>query len=230
MQSGAPRMQSRRLSRFGPHAKRIIGGVVEERRRELGRWCRKQRWLRPPSDDTILQGFVQKYGMTVLAAPGTSGFNSVAWLVPFIALGLRPSIPCGNRARMEVPSRTRFGRWHRSYSRPGTRTLPTTGTKGDGTMSDQNILILCVFSANRRRLYYIFYLPNTGSLGPVKDTSCLSARAPRSRIRQLRDLNFEYKAGKVPDADYTSMKLSLEEEAAAILSEISKLESAPASS
>ena len=46
----------------------------------------------------------------------------------------------------------------------------------------------------------------------------------------LRDLNFEYKAGKVPDADYTSMKLSLEEEAAAILSEISKLESAPASS
>ncbi len=33
----------------------------------------------------------------------------------------------------------------------------------------------------------------------------------------LRDLNFEYKAGKVPDADYASMKLSLEEEAAAIL-------------
>jgi cytochrome c-type biogenesis protein CcmH/NrfF len=42
----------------------------------------------PPSDDTVLQGFVQKYGMTVLAAPGTSGFNYVAWLVPFIALGL----------------------------------------------------------------------------------------------------------------------------------------------
>jgi hypothetical protein len=42
----------------------------------------------------------------------------------------------------------------------------------------------------------------------------------------LRDLNFEYKAGKVPDADYASMKLSLEEEAAAILSNF-KLESAP---
>jgi cytochrome c-type biogenesis protein CcmH/NrfF len=41
-----------------------------------------------PSDDTILQGFVQKYGMTVLAAPGTSGFSYVAWLVPFVALGL----------------------------------------------------------------------------------------------------------------------------------------------
>ena len=41
-----------------------------------------------PSDDTILQGFVQKYGMTVLAAPGTTGFNSVAWIMPFLALGL----------------------------------------------------------------------------------------------------------------------------------------------
>ena len=26
--------------------------------------------------------------MTVLAAPGTSGFSYVAWLVPFVALGL----------------------------------------------------------------------------------------------------------------------------------------------
>lgn len=40
------------------------------------------------SDDTILQGFVQKYGMTVLAAPTTSGFNYVAWIIPFVALGL----------------------------------------------------------------------------------------------------------------------------------------------
>jgi cytochrome c-type biogenesis protein CcmH len=40
------------------------------------------------SDDAILQGFVQKYGMTVLAAPATTGFGYVAWVVPFIALGL----------------------------------------------------------------------------------------------------------------------------------------------
>ena len=42
----------------------------------------------------------------------------------------------------------------------------------------------------------------------------------------LRDLNFEYKAGKVPDADYDSMRTSLEEEAAAIMSEIARLEQA----
>ena len=43
----------------------------------------------------------------------------------------------------------------------------------------------------------------------------------------LRDLNFERKAGKIPEADYASMKNSLEEEAAAILAEISRLEAGP---
>jgi cytochrome c-type biogenesis protein CcmH len=40
----------------------------------------------PDSDDLVLQSFVQKYGATVLAAPPTSGFNIVAWIVPFVAL------------------------------------------------------------------------------------------------------------------------------------------------
>ena len=38
------------------------------------------------SDDLILQGFVQEYGSTVLAAPTTTGFNIVAWIMPFVAL------------------------------------------------------------------------------------------------------------------------------------------------
>ena len=38
------------------------------------------------SDDLILQGFVQEYGPTVLAAPGTTGFNIVAWIMPFVVL------------------------------------------------------------------------------------------------------------------------------------------------
>jgi cytochrome c-type biogenesis protein CcmH len=40
----------------------------------------------PDSDDLVLQSFVQEYGATVLAAPTTSGFNIVAWIVPFVAL------------------------------------------------------------------------------------------------------------------------------------------------
>ena len=38
------------------------------------------------NDDLILQGFVQDYGPTVIAAPTTTGFNRVAWIMPFVAL------------------------------------------------------------------------------------------------------------------------------------------------
>lgn len=40
------------------------------------------------NDDLILQAFVQKYGNTVLSAPPASGFNLVAWVVPFLVLAL----------------------------------------------------------------------------------------------------------------------------------------------
>jgi cytochrome c-type biogenesis protein CcmH len=39
------------------------------------------------SDDLILQRFVQEYGAVVLAAPTATGFNRVAWVTPFVALG-----------------------------------------------------------------------------------------------------------------------------------------------
>ncbi len=38
---------------------------------------------RGDSDSLVLQSFVQKYGNTVLAAPTSSGFNVVAWIMPF---------------------------------------------------------------------------------------------------------------------------------------------------
>lgn len=41
---------------------------------------------RGDSDDLILQGFVQKYGMVVLAAPPSTGFSRVAWIMPFVTL------------------------------------------------------------------------------------------------------------------------------------------------
>ena len=43
---------------------------------------------RGENDDLTLQGFVQKYGPTVLAAPTATGFNRVAWIMPFLALVL----------------------------------------------------------------------------------------------------------------------------------------------
>lgn len=41
---------------------------------------------RGDNDDLTIQSFVQKYGPTVVAAPSTSGFGRVAWIMPFAAL------------------------------------------------------------------------------------------------------------------------------------------------
>jgi cytochrome c-type biogenesis protein CcmH/NrfF len=38
---------------------------------------------RGDSDSLVLQSFVQKYGNTSLAAPTSSGFNIIAWIMPF---------------------------------------------------------------------------------------------------------------------------------------------------
>jgi cytochrome c-type biogenesis protein CcmH len=43
---------------------------------------------RGDNNDLILQGFVQNYGPTVIAAPTATGFNRVAWIMPFVALAL----------------------------------------------------------------------------------------------------------------------------------------------
>lgn len=43
---------------------------------------------RGDSDSLIIQAFVQKFGPTVLIAPTTTGFNRLAWIMPFVVLVL----------------------------------------------------------------------------------------------------------------------------------------------
>ncbi|HEY1264064.1 MAG TPA: cytochrome c-type biogenesis protein CcmH [Terriglobales bacterium] len=43
---------------------------------------------RGDNDDLVMQAFVQNYGTTVIAAPTTTGFNRVAWIMPYLALVL----------------------------------------------------------------------------------------------------------------------------------------------
>src|SRR5579885_2344624 len=38
---------------------------------------------RGDSDNNVLQGFIQTYGTTVLAVPTNSGFNRIAWIMPY---------------------------------------------------------------------------------------------------------------------------------------------------
>jgi len=85
------------------------------------------------------------------------------------------------------------------------------------------IPLLCV-AVSAAALYYVFHLPELLVSGPEKTRASYLRERKEVVYENLRDLNFERKAGKIPDIDYQSMKNSLEEEAAAILAEISQLE------
>jgi hypothetical protein len=73
-------------------------------------------------------------------------------------------------------------------------------------------------------LFYVFYMPGKLQLGPEKTRLSYLYERKAAVYENLRDLNFEYKAGKFPDSDYQAMKTSLEEEAAALLAEIAQLD------
>jgi len=73
-------------------------------------------------------------------------------------------------------------------------------------------------------LFYVFYLPGKLYLGPEKTRAGYLRERKDAVYENLRDLNFEHNAGKVPDADYLAMKSSLQDEAATLLAEIARLE------
>jgi hypothetical protein len=85
------------------------------------------------------------------------------------------------------------------------------------------IPLLCVAVA-AAAFYYVFHVPELMILGAEKTRAAYLRERKDVVYENLRDLNFEHKAGKIPEVDYQSMKSSLEEEAAAILAEISRLE------
>ena len=86
------------------------------------------------------------------------------------------------------------------------------------------IWLLCCAMLTVACLFYVFYLPGKVYLGPEKTRAGYLRERKDAVYENLRDLNFEYKAGKVPDVDYASLKSSLQDEAATILAEIDRLE------
>ena len=91
-----------------------------------------------------------------------------------------------------------------------------------------SIEILCCILVTAAALLYVFYLPSDIYVGSEKTRASFLRERKDAVYENLRDLNFEYKAGKIPDADYQSLKSSLQDEAAALLAEIARLESGPA--
>jgi hypothetical protein len=84
--------------------------------------------------------------------------------------------------------------------------------------------LACCLLVTAAALVYVFYLPGKLFLGPKKTRASYLRERKDAVYENLRDLNFEYKAGKVPDVDYQSLKSSLQDEAATLLAEIARLE------
>jgi hypothetical protein len=73
-------------------------------------------------------------------------------------------------------------------------------------------------------LYYVFALPPQVEHSPGKTRLGYLRERKDVVYENLRDLNFEYKAGKLSHADYHSLQAQLEDEAASILAEMDRLE------
>ncbi len=73
-------------------------------------------------------------------------------------------------------------------------------------------------------LIYIFY-PQRKTEEQTQKTRLEYLRERKETIYEnLRDLNFEYRAGKYPEEDYQAQRAAMEIEAAQVLSEIEFLE------
>ncbi|MGA2746389.1 MAG: hypothetical protein ABSE44_16965 [Candidatus Sulfotelmatobacter sp.] len=83
-------------------------------------------------------------------------------------------------------------------------------------------LAACLLAA-AAAFFYIFY-PGTFFVGPKKTRASYLRERKDVVYENLRDLSFEFKAGKMPDTDYQSLKASLQDEAATLLAEIARLE------
>ncbi len=77
--------------------------------------------------------------------------------------------------------------------------------------------------------FFVFYMDRDVDAGQEKTRLGYLYERKEAVYDNLRDLNFEFKAGKFPEIDYQQMRASLEEEAAQVLAEISELENNPKS-
>jgi len=72
--------------------------------------------------------------------------------------------------------------------------------------------------------FYVFYMEQEVWVGEEKTRLGYLYERKEVIYDNLRDLNFEFKAGKFPDTDFQAMRSTLEAEAAQVLAEIEQLE------
>jgi hypothetical protein len=73
-------------------------------------------------------------------------------------------------------------------------------------------------------MLFVFYIqPDSSDLAPHRTKLDQLLERRDSIYENLRDLKFEYRAGKYSEGDYEGMKISLENEAAVVLTEIEQV-------
>jgi hypothetical protein len=87
-------------------------------------------------------------------------------------------------------------------------------------------IFCCLFAAGV--LIYIFLPSRDLESGVTKTRVTYLYERKEVVYENLRDLNFEFKAGKFTQADYDAMRVGMEAEAARVLAEIEALEAAGA--
>src|SRR3979490_1104723 len=91
------------------------------------------------------------------------------------------------------------------------------------TAADGAVLGACL-ALGVATLLFIFYIqPDASDLAPHRSTLDRLMERRDTIYDNLRDLRFEFRSGKYSEGDYNAMKVSIESEAAGVLTEIERV-------
>ena len=99
--------------------------------------------------------------------------------------------------------------------------VPTEAGRLDVTASSSLIFATVILTV---AVFFYIFKPAPVERAVEKTRLAYLYERKDQTFENLRDLNFEYKAGKLSDADFSSMRDSMEQEAANLLAEIEERE------
>lgn len=98
--------------------------------------------------------------------------------------------------------------------------LPAAGAVAP---SDWVVLGACLALAAATMLFIFYIQPDASDLAPHRTKLDQLMERRDTIYDNLRDLRFEYRAGKYSEGDFEAMKISIENEAAMVLAEIDQV-------
>ena len=91
------------------------------------------------------------------------------------------------------------------------------------TSTDGAVLGACLALAMATVLFIFYIQPDASDLAPHRSKLDQLMERRDTIYENIRDLRFEYRAGKYSEGDYEAMKNSMETEAAMVLAEIDQV-------